>query len=547
MPRGNKKGGGRKEVGRKEVGRKEVGRKGGGRKEVKIDMEFFNFVHQMMGKYNDGPYSYKVIDEITRRYGITIEEAREKIRKLNEIDYETGTRYEDLIPTEAPIDSIPTEMKNRIYDFLDLEGLVNTGLTSKSNMIIIGTEARIFYNNLLKRRQRGLIEGKFLVWSKTKPLFNFRVLLQINACVKQRRGSIEKDTICDLIDFLLINEYYDLLQSILVRIFMPIELSLIEFDPKYASSTSLESLSSREKSQFRKKEKQKILSQLEEEKRRLEEEKRRLEEEMTAFREIIFYQGPWKDLSQDHVPIPFLFIERGLIKFLELFLDNGLDVNHRFPDYKAAETYPLLRGVDSYSFLSVDNLFHAALEMNNLEMVRFLVERGANINPFEGEFKTTSLLIACEKNNYELVEYILDLGVDPNEKGNLRWQEAVKSDSWHDQSLNYIFKEYSTYGKNIDPLFFVVLSSRIFDDDEKYYYDLDTQIDILTLLLERGANPEESSQDDRIKLMSCTERMNEEMLEILKEYGAVEEEESELCDQMFEEIFDLSTEFKPDD
>lgn len=70
---------------------------------------------------------------------------------------------------------------------------------------------------------------------------------------------------------------------------------------------------------------------------------------------------------------------------------------------------------------TVDSTFrlstlHVAVENKNFEMVRLLVEQGANIN-YNGYSDITALMIAASDNNIKIMEYLLDHQADINKTG----------------------------------------------------------------------------------------------------------------------------------
>jgi len=60
------------------------------------------------------------------------------------------------------------------------------------------------------------------------------------------------------------------------------------------------------------------------------------------------------------------------------------------------------------------DLLHCAIMHDRIEMVRFLVERGADINQASGPFAETSLLKALREGKWGIANYLLEKGADPN-------------------------------------------------------------------------------------------------------------------------------------
>lgn len=84
-------------------------------------------------------------------------------------------------------------------------------------------------------------------------------------------------------------------------------------------------------------------------------------------------------------------------RFLEnltYLLDNGTDINYTFKG---------------------ETLLYVASSYNCLDLVQFLISKGADINK-PNSYMVTPLMIAVIKNHKETVAYLLEHGADPNKQ-----------------------------------------------------------------------------------------------------------------------------------
>ena len=59
-----------------------------------------------------------------------------------------------------------------------------------------------------------------------------------------------------------------------------------------------------------------------------------------------------------------------------------------------------------------------SLEKGKIDLVKYLVEHGADVNLSNDHHSTTPLTIACLNRNKEIVEYLLEHGADVHAKEN---------------------------------------------------------------------------------------------------------------------------------
>jgi ankyrin repeat protein len=139
--------------------------------------------------------------------------------------------------------------------------------------------------------------------------------------------------------------------------------------------------------------------------------------------------GLMKALSRrKRFPIHFAAIQ-GKIEMVKYFLDQGVSPNIRdkssisgdSPAYcalvhKNFEIAKLLfkRGAHTYERNDSGSLLVLAANKNNLDMVKFLVEKGVNINLYQDKTRRTALINAVRENNFAMASYLIKKGARVN-------------------------------------------------------------------------------------------------------------------------------------
>lgn len=115
----------------------------------------------------------------------------------------------------------------------------------------------------------------------------------------------------------------------------------------------------------------------------------------------------------------------------------------------------------------------------NLEMVRYLVEHGADVDYFDNYF--TSLMLACSKGNLEMVRYLVEHGADVNiqiqsNEGNTALM--IASAYGHFDIVRYLIR----HGANVNLRNNVGETALLFANEQFH-------LGIVDYLLEHGAIP----------------------------------------------------------
>ncbi|ETR70003.1 MAG: ankyrin repeat protein [Candidatus Magnetoglobus multicellularis str. Araruama] len=111
-------------------------------------------------------------------------------------------------------------------------------------------------------------------------------------------------------------------------------------------------------------------------------------------------------------------IEKGNYNLVKLLIDHGIKITY-FDKKKTPLVHAASLGLEKITKLLIDNgvrlnevdinnrtALHAAISSNNINIVDLLIQKGININLYDGE--TTTLLEAVKINNEKIVQLIVD-------------------------------------------------------------------------------------------------------------------------------------------
>lgn len=211
------------------------------------------------------------------------------------------------------------------------------------------------------------------------------------------------------------------------------------------------------------------------------------------------------------------------VKFL---LESGNDPN----SYRLVHTED---GDNCYSALS-----DCITETKNIKIAKLLILYGANVNAFDKEYKNdewvgtiyredSMLHRAVFSKNYEMVKLLLDHGANPNIKALERWERENEED------YESILVSCIVYTKDIDIARLLIEYGADVNDGNGQEYGVVIQTvykecsEILKLLLEHGANPGDfysTTEDDYMSTLAACINCNDKaegvkMAELLIKYG----------------------------
>jgi len=183
-------------------------------------------------------------------------------------------------------------------------------------------------------------------------------------------------------------------------------------------------------------------------------------------------------------------------RLIRALLDRGADVNRRGPRDRTAldNATAGLRRDDTEGFERVAQLLlqhgaqmtaRAAVALGDADWLRAKHAAGELVNPIEDWGGL--LTIAAMHNNREILELLLDLGLDPNERTRL---EGIE-EAFYSQAM---------------PLWHCAANSKF---------------ELAELLLQRGANPNVHVYASGTAVYSAYSHHNPQMVELLKRYGGI--------------------------
>ena len=104
------------------------------------------------------------------------------------------------------------------------------------------------------------------------------------------------------------------------------------------------------------------------------------------------------DIINQNQTLLYYAADKNRIEIVSILLKAGAEIN------KGNPTTP-----DRYGGLTS---LHAAAFNGNLELTELLVESGANVNAPMDKIRVTPLIQAVEKNNLDIIRYLLSAGAD---------------------------------------------------------------------------------------------------------------------------------------
>lgn len=186
-----------------------------------------------------------------------------------------------------------------------------------------------------------------------------------------------------------------------------------------------------------------------------------------------------------------LACSKGNFEMVKFLVENGADVNYRTLN------------------ASFPPLWHASVESNNPEIVRYLIENGANVNTLSRYIERILRDFEFPSNGMEIIRELVNAGTDMSYKGYLYQACFMKREA----AIRYFVEECG------------------YDASDSYYlcgYCYGVQkysIETFEYFLDRGANPYAKSLSDK----NAIEHLNEEspewaekLIELAAEYGITE-------------------------
>jgi ankyrin repeat protein len=183
---------------------------------------------------------------------------------------------------------------------------------------------------------------------------------------------------------------------------------------------------------------------------------------------------------------------------LRILIDSGADMSVRLPDETNRTAWDLVKKnshlIDTIPWAmllkgSIDDIdirdengltpLLRAVEAENMELVRFLVESGSNINARNGNTRTPISVAVSGVNGTKLVEFLIDSGADVNSSDSARRTPLVWA-IWTGSSVETVSLLIDN-GANIE-------SSNINGWTPLMYAVAGKKADTVQVILDRGSN-----------------------------------------------------------
>lgn len=193
----------------------------------------------------------------------------------------------------------------------------------------------------------------------------------------------------------------------------------------------------------------------------------------------------------------FYAIETGCEDIVKILIDHGVNVNVERADDETNET-PL----------------HLAVEKDNIQITRLLLENGAKVDASYKNYKKfdtalfSALEIAAEHGNKDIVKLLCDFGADAHSKMNTGRALNLAAGRGHKEIVNFFLDRKALY------------DSTIFDDSLRVTAS-SGQIEIVKALMDSGSDVNTKARGTKFTpLLKAVSKNCKEMVEYLLERGA---------------------------
>eukprot|EP00743_Colponemidia_sp_Colp-15_P002581 GILK01002796.1.p1 GENE.GILK01002796.1~~GILK01002796.1.p1 ORF type:complete len:384 (+),score=45.40 GILK01002796.1:64-1215(+) len=210
---------------------------------------------------------------------------------------------------------------------------------------------------------------------------------------------------------------------------------------------------------------------------------------------LLINKGATVDIINENGVSPLLQASlEGMTEVVELILKKCTKT-----DYPSAQVYNRL--TDHNSFLTP---LAAAAQNGFAEIVSLLLSYGAPVDTVNLS-GVTALMCACEKGHLNIVTKILETGADVNAR----------------DGANISVLHYACRSNNVDVVSIVIQFGASIPSGLLWYCCRHVKnVAVLALLLEKGADPDETDHENVTPLLLSVERDNSVFVQLLLQYGA---------------------------
>lgn len=138
--------------------------------------------------------------------------------------------------------------------------------------------------------------------------------------------------------------------------------------------------------------------------------------------------------------------DEGRLEIVKYLVENGASVDAEVLTItKNLEIFEYLLerenlNINSVGYLGMTALSLASIEYENLEMIKYLLEKGADIN-VKNEDGSTALMTASMYGNLEIIKYLIENGADINSKDNDDSTALIYASKWGNlETVEYLVK-----------------------------------------------------------------------------------------------------------
>ena len=166
---------------------------------------------------------------------------------------------------------------------------------------------------------------------------------------------------------------------------------------------------------------------------------------------------------------------------------------------------------------AVEGVHYSDDKSGNMEIVKYLVEHGADVNA-KSNLEDTVLHRASAWGNLELIKYLVEHGADVNEKDWKQETPLYKAVQAHTENQLDLVQFLVEHGADIN-------AKAPFGETTLHFAVKGRNLELVEWLVEQGLDVNAKDDSGKTVLQYAKEYWNQEIIEYLKEHGAEESEQ----------------------
>ena len=163
-------------------------------------------------------------------------------------------------------------------------------------------------------------------------------------------------------------------------------------------------------------------------------------------------------------------------------------------------------------WISPSEAFHKAVSDNNVELMKFLIEKGADVNNADKDGESP-LHKAAVEGHTEVVKLLIDAGADVNKANEVGWTPLHKAAGYGHTEVVKLLIDAGAVDKDVN-------KADAYDATLLYHAAADGRTEAVKLLIEAGADVNKAAKDGKTPLYWAAWGGHKEMVRLLIAKGA---------------------------